>query len=288
MSLGDSYQVLESELITNHLKELRYRTRQEHRIEGKRQAARRPVSSPLAEEEHMSIRNMSEHGFGGRTPSHNLKFPTQRPFYQLLSLVLSISALGGTLILTSAAATVPRQVSAPAFVPRGANMIGTGAVMFGSSTLGQVIATASDPSMPVEVSVSQPISVQLPSGPGLAVNVMVAAGNRSGLLAPATQFNNRNCGYDGSYSVYECLTMYYNIKNGATYFYGDVEQYSDVVINEDPTSVVLSNLTMQAGVAGTDCNGGGSNGGQTQPWNLGTTRVHLGLVATSGSSMHST
>lgn len=133
-----------------------------------------------------------------------------------------------------------------------------------------VLAGAGASSIPMTVSVSNPVPLPASSGAEYGVTITVGMGKRTGTLMSRTQFSGSGCGYDGSYSVYQCTTMYYNIKSDSSNLYfADNHQDSIQATNDDPTSAVLSSLTLRTGGTGFACNGSGSlSGGQT--WNIGS------------------
>lgn len=119
-------------------------------------------------------------------------------------------------------------------------------------------------SIPMTVSVGSPIALPTSSGAEFSVTITVGIGNRSGTRKAHTQFSGLGCGYDGSYAVYQCTTMYYYIKSDSTpVYFADNHTDSIEAINYDPTSAVLSSLTLKTGGLGRACNGSGSlNGGE--------------------------
>jgi len=123
-------------------------------------------------------------------------------------------------------------------------------------------------SIPISVLVGNPIRLPTVSGAEYSVTTVVGMGQRALTVSPMTQFSGPACGYDGSYAVYQCTTMYYNIKSDSSnVYFADNHQDSIAATNYDPTDVVLSSLTLATGGNGRACNGSGSlNGGAT--WNI--------------------
>lgn len=122
-------------------------------------------------------------------------------------------------------------------------------------------------SIPIAVWVNNPVLLQTSSGAEYSVTTVVGMGQSAGTIQAKTEFNAAACGYDGSYAVYQCTTMYYNIKSDAYNYFADDHQDSIRAINYDTTDVVLSSLSLSTGGDGPQCNGtGGLSGGQS--WNI--------------------
>ncbi|GEM_PF-3112594 len=122
-------------------------------------------------------------------------------------------------------------------------------------------------SIPITVWVENPVLLPFSSGAEFSVTAVVAMGQVAGAIQPKAQFSGDACGYDGSYSVFECVTMYYNIKSDAWNYYADDSQVSIKPVNYDTHDAVLSSLSLTAGGSGYACTGSGHlAGGQT--WNI--------------------
>jgi hypothetical protein len=141
-----------------------------------------------------------------------------------------------------------------------------------SSTSGQaeaVLTGVDAGSIPMTVSLGDPVVVATSSGSEYSVTAVVGLGQSNNEVRPMTQFSGNACGYDGSISVYECVTMYYNIKSDSSIWFADDHQDSIQAINYDTHDAVLSSLSLTTGGSGEACNGTGElQGGQT--WNIGT------------------
>lgn len=122
-------------------------------------------------------------------------------------------------------------------------------------------------SIPMTVSVGAPVLLPASSGAEYSVTTVVAMGQGVGAIQPETQYSGDACGYDGSDAVYECTTMYYNIKSDSTNYFADDHQDSIQAINYDSHDAVLSSLSLTAGGAGTACNGNGFLDSE-QSWNI--------------------
>lgn len=140
-----------------------------------------------------------------------------------------------------------------------------------SLTYGEATATLSGvgaSAMPISIDVGPPVEVSTASGTTFAVSALVAVGAGTPVLRPSAQFSGGACGWDGlDDTVYECVTMYYNIKSDYANFFADDAQVSDEAVNGDPHDAVLTKTTLTTGGVGTPCNSGSElNGGQT--WNI--------------------
>jgi hypothetical protein len=189
-----------------------------------------------------------------------------------VTLVLPLGQ-GGAVGLKTATTSSPAQRSS-ALNSTSAGTVDTG--------IAAVVNTSSNGgAVPVGVSVSSPTLVANSGGNLYSVNVGVEVGSAtsaSAELRAHSQFNGGTCGYDGSYAVHLCVTMYYNIKNDSNYYFADDVQVSGNATNEDPSDVVLHDLNLQAGGYGPACNGSGFLEPPTVPenWDIG--------VPTSGTT----
>jgi hypothetical protein len=121
--------------------------------------------------------------------------------------------------------------------------------------------------IPISVSVGNPVLLPASSGAEYSVTTVVGMGKGVGIVSPMADYSGNACGYDGSYAVYQCTTMYYNIKSDSTNYYADDDHVSIQATNDDTHDVVLSSLSLTAGGDGPACNGSGSlSGGHT--WNI--------------------
>jgi hypothetical protein len=142
-----------------------------------------------------------------------------------------------------------------------------GGLYSASNGAASAVITGPDASS-IPLSISIGATVQLPNSDAqYSITAVVAMGQETQLARPMSQFNGDTCGYDGSNAVYECVTMYYNIKSDAYDFFADNVQDSIAATNEDPHDVVLSSLSMTTGGNGIACSGSGTlSGGET--WNI--------------------
>ena len=151
-----------------------------------------------------------------------------------------------------------------------------------SATLGAanaVLTGVGASSLPISVTVGSPVLLPASSGAEYSVTTLVGIGQETGAPTAKTQFSGSSCGYDGSYSVYLCTTMYYNIKSDSFNYFADNHQDAIQATNDDPSSAVLSSLSLTTGGDGIACTGSGSlSGGQT--WNISS--------PTSGTSYYET
>ncbi len=140
------------------------------------------------------------------------------------------------------------------------------------STLGTASAVLNGlgaSSIPMSVFVGNPVPMPASSGDEYSVTTVVGLGRGSGAVSPMTQYSGSSCGYDGSYAVYLCTSMYYNIKSDSSFYFADNHQDSIQATNYDTGSAVLSSLSLTAGGFGPACTGNGFlSGGQT--WNIGS------------------
>ncbi len=140
-----------------------------------------------------------------------------------------------------------------------------------SPTFGQGTATLSGigaSSMPISTEIGTPAVVPSSNGTIYAVSALVAAGAAASTLYPSAQYSGGACGWDGlDDTVYECVTMYYNIKSDTANYFADDAQVSDEAVNGDPHDAVLTKTSLTTGGVGTPCNSGSElDGGQT--WNI--------------------
>lgn len=151
------------------------------------------------------------------------------------------------------------------------NVTSVSATGLGPAELGvaeAVLTGVGASSIPLTVSVGSPVLLPTTSGAEYSVTTVIGMGQGIGSALSAV-FTGPQCGADGSLSVYQCTTMYYNIKSDTNNFFADDHQDSIQAVNYDPHDAVLSSLSLTAGGSGIQCNGSGSlAGGHT--WNIGS------------------
>jgi hypothetical protein len=134
-------------------------------------------------------------------------------------------------------------------------------------TASAVVTGVDASSIPISISIGNPVQLPSTSGAAYSITTTVGMGQESESIRPKAQFNGNSCGWDGSYVVYECVTMYFNIKSDAYYFFADNAQDSIYATNYDPHDVVLASLSLKTGGSGLECNNGAPlNGSET--WNI--------------------
>ena len=130
-----------------------------------------------------------------------------------------------------------------------------------------VVTGVNASSIPISISVGNPVPLSAPSGAEYSVTAVVGMGQKTDSIQPKSEFSGDTCGYDGSYAVYECVTMYYNIKSNTYNWFADNVQDSVEATNEDPHDVVLSNLLLTTGGDGWACSGSSILDG-SESWNF--------------------
>ncbi len=188
---------------------------------------------------------------------------------RLFSPFLILGILGAVLLpVSSASATMHADSnSQKAMRASGATTQTVYGSVSGNSGEANVVMTGvGAESIPFNVSIGSPTWLPTTSGTEYSITAIVGL-VQTGSIQPMSEYSGNSCGYDGSYSVYECVTMYFNIKSDAYYYFADNAQDSIQAINEDPHDVVLSTLSMTTGGIGKACNGS-ADLDSSQTWNF--------------------
>lgn len=191
--------------------------------------------------------------------------------YRQIAILLSTASLFGAIIVDAPAGalTVARSGSVGEVVTKAVGVTISKASGRDPRTLGianAVVTGVGASSIPITVSVGNPVQLPASSGAEYSVTTVVGMGQITAAQLRKPAFSGNVCGSDSSYAVYQCTTMYYSIKSDSSNFYADDQQVSIQATNNDPGSAGFASASLAAGVSGAKCGGGGLSNLQT--WNI--------------------